>query len=160
MRRFHGNEYSQASAAVSSNVHSGAKKREPFYCQGAIALPAVGVTTPIVQFTVPTTKNGYIWKIGMDYVGAGFVEGSGAIIYRMFHDAALRRAVRGFNNLTASVGAVNAPFEIGAPIQIYENEVPSIAVNNVSLVVGGAQLVATIVGWFYPRSEEDQVRWP
>lgn len=146
--------------AQNSNVHSGAKKREPFYFQGAIALPAVGATTPIVQFTVPPTKNGYVWKVGMDYIGNGFVEGSGAIVYRIFRDAALRRAIRGFNNLTASVGAVNSPLEIGAPIQIYENETISIAVNNVSLVVGGAQLAACLVGWLYPRSEEDPVRWP
>lgn len=149
----------QWSPAASSSVYSGSKKREPFYKQGAIALPAVGATAAIVQFLVPPGRNGFLWKVAVDYVGTGFTEGSGQIIYRIFRNAALTRAVKGFNNLTASMGAVNQPLEIPA-VQIYENETISMAVSNVSLVVGGAQLVAVLHGYTYPRSEEDQARWP
>lgn len=144
---------------ISSSVYSGAKSREPWYQPGAVALPAIGAQAVVVQRSVPYGRNGYLWKLGVDYVGAGFTEGSGALIYRVFRNGALTRAVKGFSNLTASMGAVNNPIEI-SPVQLYENEVISIVVVNVALGVGGAQLVGVLHGWDYPRSEESGTRWP
>jgi len=144
---------------VSSSIYSGGKSREPFYTPGAVALPAVGAQAVVVQRAIPYGRNGYLWKLGIDYVGPGFIEGSGSLIYRVFRNGALTRAVKGFANLTASMGSVNNPIEV-PPIQLYENEVISIVVVNVSLAVGGAQMVGVLVGWDYPRSEEAGSRWP
>lgn len=144
---------------ISSSVYSGAKSREPYYVTNAIALPAIGTQAVVVQRPIPYSKNSFLWKLGVDYVGAGFIEGSGALIYRVFRNFALTRTVKGFANLTASMGAVNNPLEI-SPVQLYEGEWVSIVVVNVSLNVGGAQLVGVLHGWDYPRSEEDGARWP
>ena len=144
---------------VSSSVYSGAKSREDFYKQAAVALPAVGSRAVVVQRFVPYGRNSFLWKLGVDYVGAGFTEGSGALVFRVFRNAALTRGVKGFANLTASMGAVNNPIEIPA-VQLYENEVLSIVVDNVSLAVGGAQVIGVLVGWDYPRSAESASRWP
>jgi hypothetical protein len=161
MRRFGGSKIAMASGArqdTSSSVYSGAKIRDDFYKQSAIALPAVGTSAVVVSKAVPYGRNGFLWKIGIDYVGPGFTEGSGALIYQVFRNAALTRGVKGFVNLTASMGSVNNPVEIPA-VQIYEGEIVSIVVNNASLAVGGAQLVGVLVGWYYPRSEEGGSQW-
>lgn len=146
---------------VSSNVHSGSKRREPFYYQHSVAIPALGAQATVLQFKVPSGKNGFIWKMAIDYVGAGFTEGSGAITWQIFRDLALRKAVKGFNNLVASVGQVPNPVEI-PPIQIYESEFITVVVNNVGgpNPPAGQVSVAAFIGWFYPKNEEDGQRWP
>lgn len=146
--------------SASSNVHSGSKKREPFYYTNSVALPAVSAKATVLSFVVPSGKNGYIWKIAIDFVGAGFTEGSGAIVWQIFRDAAQRKAIRGFNNLLASVGQVPNPVEI-PPVQIYENEQIGVVINNVSAGIPAGQVsVSAMIGWFYPKHEEDGQRWP
>ena len=95
----------------------------------------------------------------MDYVGGGFTEGQGGILFRVFRNKALTRAVKGFGTLTASMGTVSNPVEI-PPVQLYENEWLSIVEQNVSIVPAGQQIVGVLVGWDYPRSEEVGARWP
>lgn len=144
----------------SSNIHSGSKRREPFYYQHSVAIPAVGASATVLQFKVPSGKNGYIYKLAIDYVGAGFVEGNGDITWKIFRDIALRKAVKGFNNLVASVGQVPNPVEI-PPIQIYEQEFITVVVYNVSGPAPAGQVsVAAMIGWFYPKHEESGTRWP
>lgn len=144
---------------VSSSVYSGGKSREDFYTQGSVPLPAIGTQAVVVQRPIPYGRNSYLWKIAVDYVGGGFVEGQGGILYRVFRNAALNRSVKGFATLTASMGTVSNPIEI-PPAQLYENELLSIVVVNVSVVVAGQQIVGALVGWDYPRSEEATSRWP
>ena len=155
-----------AAAAVpnrdsSSNVHSGAKRREPFYFQNSVAIPNPGGSATVMQFLVPSGKNGYIWKLAIDYVGAGFVEGNGLVTWKIFRDIALRKAVKGFNNILASIGQVSNPVEI-PPIQIYENEWITVVVYNAVTgpVAAGQVSVSAAVGWFYPKNQEDGQRWP
>lgn len=148
---------------ASSNVHSGAKSREPFYYQGSIGIPVqdpTGQTGAVVlQFVVPSGKNGYLWKLAIDFVGAGFVEGSGTIVWKIFRDAALRKAVKGFNRLVASVASVPNPNEI-PPIQIYENETITVVMYNIGAGAPAGQVsAAAIIGWFYQKSQEKGSRW-
>lgn len=156
-RRFSSVMAGMSRTDVSSSVYSGAKGREPFYVQKAIVIPAItggpSVYTPIVKFNVPYGRNGFLWKVGFDYVGGGFQEGQGNIIFVIFRNAALTRSIKGFVNLTASIGSINNPVEI-PPAQIYENEVISIAATNVAIPPAGQQLVGVLVGWTYPRSQE------
>jgi hypothetical protein len=114
-----------------------------------------------MQFLVPSGKNGYIWKLAIDYVGAGFVEGNGLVTWKIFRDIALRKAVKGFNNILASIGQVSNPVEI-PPIQIYENEWITVVVYNAVTgpVAAGQVSVSAAVGWFYPKNQEDGQRWP
>lgn len=144
---------------VSSSVYSGGKSREPFYTQGSVALPAIGAQAVVVQRAIPYGRNSFLWKLAVDYVGGGFTEGQGGILFRVFRNAALTRSLKGFATLTASMGTVNNPVEI-PPAQLYENETLSIVVVNVSIVVAGQRVVGALVGWDYPRSEEVKSRWP
>src|SRR5690348_4723315 len=161
--RFSPIDSGHARSDVSSSIYSGGKAREPFYKQGAIVIPAISaapsVYSPVVQFVVPYGRNGYLWKIGIDYVGGGFQEGQGNIVYTVFRNAALSRSIKGLVGLTASIGSVNNPVEIPA-VQIYENETISIAVTNVAIPPAGQQLVGVLVGFTYPRSKEGDSNWP
>ncbi len=146
---------------VSSSVYSGGKSREPFYVQNPepVNLGAIGTSAVIVQRAIPYGRNSFLWKIAVDYVGGGFTEGQGAILFRVFRNKALTRAVKGFGTLTAPMGTVSNPVEI-PPVQLYENEWLSIVYQNVGIVPAGQQIVGVLVGWDYPRSEEVGARWP
>lgn len=144
------------------DVYSQQENREPFYYQSSVGIPAIGGKATVLSFPVKPGRNGYIWKVAIDYVGAGFTEGNGAIVWRIFRDAAQTEAIKGFNNLVASVGAVNNPVEIGAPIRIYEQQTISIVVYNVAgpNPPAGQVSVGVLQGWFYPKMQQDQSRWP
>lgn len=145
----------------SPDVYSKQPNRESFYYQQSVGMPAFGGQATVLTFPVPKGRNGEIWKIAIDYVGAGFTEGNGAIVWRIFRDAAQTQAVKGFNNLLASIGAVNNPVEI-SPIRIYESEVISIVVYNVAgpNPPAGQVSVGVVHGWFYSKMQEDPNRWP
>lgn len=157
-------------ATASASAYSATEaNREPFYFQNAADIPAIAAIGPpvvpgmatVLQFIVPSGKNGMLWKLGIDYVGGGFTEGQGNLIWRLFRDPALTKAIYGFDNLVASIGAVNNPVEI-EPIRVYEREVISIVAFNVGInpVPAGAQSVGVVHGWWYPKGAENPTRWP
>src|ERR1051326_2241853 len=43
-------------------------------------LTAIGTDATIISFRIPTGRNGVIQKVGNNFVGAGWVEGSGDIV--------------------------------------------------------------------------------
>lgn len=144
---------------IASSVYSGAKVREDFYVQNAIVLPAIGAQAVVASRLIPYGRNSFLWKVGIDFVGGGFQEGAGNLIYRLFRNSALTRTIKGFANLSASMGAVNNPLEIPA-VQLYESEVISIVVQNVALTVAGQLVVGVLGGWDYPKSEEVTATYP
>lgn len=148
-----------AREAASSSPYSQSDNREPFYYPGSVALPAIGASAVISQFPVPRGKNGMIWKMGFEYVGPGFVNGSGQLVWQIFRDPALTKGVKGFTNLLSSIGSFNNPLELPS-IRIYEAEVLSLVVKNVSLAAGGTLAQGVFVGWFYPKAYDSRQRWP
>lgn len=120
----------------------------PFDEAAYIATPAVGVTSAVVTFTVPQGFHGVIKRIGNVYVGAGFVEGSGSLIWQILQDTGV---VRGYDSIKASLGTVTAPTEQAGPILIFENQAITLQVTNVSLVAGGTQVGGRLTGWFFPK---------
>jgi hypothetical protein len=121
----------------------------PFDPAAYVATPAVGVTSTVLTFTVPEGQHGVIWKVGNVFVGAGFVEGSGSLIWQIVQDNGV---VRNYDSIVASLGAVSNPTQLSGPILIYEGQVIKLQVQNVSLVVGGTQVGGRLSGWFFPKS--------
>src|SRR6476660_6203284 len=81
----------------------------PFDYTAYIATPAVGVISPVISFTVPEGHYGVIKKIGNVYVGAGFVEGSGSLVWQILQNAGV---VRNYDNILAGLGTVTQPGEV------------------------------------------------
>lgn len=113
-----------------------------------IATPAIGANGVVVTFTVPEGFNGVIKRIGNVYVGAGFVDGSGALVWQIVENSGV---VRNYDNIVASLGAVNNPSEV-AGILVKEQEVIELVVSNVSLAAGATQIGGRLSGWFYSTS--------
>lgn len=116
-----------------------------------VALPAAGAAAGvIIDFTVPLGMNGIIKRFGNAYVGSGFTEGSGALLWQLLANT---QPIRNYSAIPASLGATASPSEVSS-IRIKESQRIQLVINNVSLVVGGAKSGGRIGGWFYPKTLE------
>lgn len=125
---------------------------------GDIVLPAIGVESTIFTFTVPKGLNGVMKEIANAFIGGGFTDGSGAIIWRILQN---NQAMRGKENLQNSLGSVAQPSRIGGGgfMRILENDIIAMTVLNVSIVPGGQIVAGRLSGWFYPKDEDPQGIW-
>src|SRR5216684_7166269 len=125
---------------------------------GDIALPAIGVETTIFTFPVPKGFNGVMKEIANAFIGSGFTDGSGAIIWRILQNT---QAMRGKENMLNSLGSVAIPSRIGGGgfIRILENDIITMTALNVAIVPGGQIIAGRLSGWFYPKDEDPQGIW-
>jgi hypothetical protein len=125
---------------------------------GDIVLPAIGVESPIFTFVVPKGFNGVMKEISNAFLGGGFNDGSGAIVWRVLQN---NQAVRGKENMLNSLGSVAIPSRIGGGgfIRILENDIISMTVLNVSIAPAGQLVAGRLSGWFYPKDEDPQGIW-
>lgn len=121
---------------------------KPFDYMASIATPAIGGgDTTVLSFQVPNGYNGIISKYSLNYSGGGFVEGSGALIWRILRDGA---AIEGFDSINTSRGTPATPRELDTGIQIRSNQIISVVVNNVAQAGGGTFCIASLVGRVWP----------
>lgn len=125
---------------------------------GDITIPAIGTETPIFTFTVPRGFNGVLKTIGNAFIGGGFTDGSGSIVWRILQN---NQAVRGKENILNSLGSVAQPSLIGGGgfIRILENDIIAFTVLNVSIVVAAQIIAGRLSGWFYPKDEDPSGIW-
>jgi hypothetical protein len=125
---------------------------------GDIILPAIGVESPIFSFQVPKGFNGVMKEIGNAFIGAGFTDGSGQIVWRVLQN---NQAMRGKENMQNSLGSVAQPSRIGGGgfLRILENDIITMTVLNVSIVPGGQLIAGRLSGWFYPKDEDPSGIW-
>lgn len=112
-----------------------------------VPLPAIAATGTVIDFTVPQGMHGVIKRVGNVFVGAGWTEGGGALIWQILANGGV---CRNYDNILASLGAVNNPAEV-AGILVYEQQRVQLTVLNVSLAIGGAQNGGRLSGWFFPK---------
>ena len=125
---------------------------------GDILLPAIGVESVIFSFQVPKGFNGVIKEIANTFIGGGFTDGSGAVVWRVLQN---NQAVRGKENMLNSLGSVAAPSRVGGGgfIRVLENDIVAMTVLNVSIVVAGQIAAGRLSGWFYPKDEDPSGIW-
>jgi hypothetical protein len=128
-----------------------------FMNAAAVTLGAIGTTTVVVTFTVPRRKNGVIEFVANQFVGGGWTEGTGDLIWRITADGI---PVQGYDFLIASIGSMSNPGWLGSrPIRIYENQVIALTLQNVAIVPAGQRLLGLFRGGFYPLEQEGQNTW-
>jgi hypothetical protein len=132
---------------------------ESFHLAAGIVIPAISalVFSTVVTITCPPGRNGVLNRIANEFVGSGFVDFSGAIVYQIIRNpgAGQTTAERNYQNITASLGRVQDPARISG-IRIFENDVLSLVVRNASIVPGGEIIGGLLGGYFYPRTWDDQ----
>lgn len=129
-----------------------------FDAAGDIGLPAIGVEAAIFSFQVPRGFNGVIKSIANVFIGGGFTDGSGAIVWRVLQN---NQAIRGKENVINSLGSVANPSLVGGGgfIRILENDLIAMDVLNVSVVPGGQIVGGRLSGWFYPKDLDPSDIW-
>lgn len=115
-----------------------------------ISLPAVGVTSTVLSFTVDDGYYAVLRDMGNVFVGTGWTEGSGELVWQLLDNGLV---VRNYDNIVSSLGSVNNPRPIGggAGILFQEGHLVVLQAKNVSLNVGGAQLGARLGGWLFAK---------
>jgi hypothetical protein len=127
-------------------------------------LPAIGSTAVIISFKVPIGRNGVIQKVANNFVGGGWTEGTGDVIWRILIDGAPPPGAMSYDAIPASLGSPANP--VGIPgFRIFENQLLTVVgFNNPAgpgggIVVAGQRLGARIIGFLYPRELEPGTTW-
>lgn len=126
---------------------------EPFEFAAGVTIPAIGATATVVSFTVPRGRNGYIRRIANVFVGGGFVDFSGGLIWQILLDQTKNVVAPGFDNIVASLGAVSNPTMVDG-IHVMENNLVALIVKNISVVVSGQEIGGRLGGSFHPIPQE------
>jgi hypothetical protein len=127
----------------------------PFNEAAYVNLTAVGATAVILSFQVPQGYNGVIKWIGNNFVGAGWTEGTGALVYQILADG---QPIRNMENIIGSLGSPASPSET-APIRIFEQQTIELVCLNVDVSPAGPSgqlLGGRLSGWYYPVDYDTQ----
>jgi hypothetical protein len=127
-------------------------------------VPAVGSTVIILSYVVPPGRNGIIEKVANNFVGGGWVEGTGDFIWRILVDGAPPPGATSYDSILASLGNPASPTRV-AGFRIFENQVLTfVGFNNPAgpnggVVVAGQRVGARFSGYNYPTDIEEADIW-
>jgi hypothetical protein len=128
----------------------------PFNEVNYVAIPAVGVTAAIITFKVPGGMNGVIRRMGNNFIGAGFQDGSGNLVWQILADG---QPIRNHQNILGSLGNPANPAETD-PIRVYEGQTISLVVTNVAVAPVAGQLSGgRLSGYYYPIEYDGTEAW-
>lgn len=124
---------------------------EDFEAHAYVSLPAIGASAVVVAVPVPEGRHGMIKRLANVFVGGGFQEGQGGVIWQLIQDANApgQPIIPFFDNIVASLGSVSNPSTIDG-IRIREGNLVQLIVTNVSVVVSGQVIGGRLGGYFYP----------
>jgi hypothetical protein len=123
-----------------------------FDATAIVNIPANGPANvvTVVSQQIPPGYSGLVRKIANVALYGGFVDGSGWLIWQIFID---NFAVRNYGNITAQLGATNAPSETW--IEVPSGSTVSWLVQSaIQAPPGGAQTVCRLSGWYWPSAME------
>ena len=123
-----------------------------------VGLPAIGAQSIILDFTVPDGRNGIIKKVACNFVGGGWVEGSGNITWQILVDGGTPPGATSYNNILGSLGSPANPVEIPG-FRIFEHQRIQFVANNVNIALAGQLVGARLIGWLYPRELDGSEIW-
>lgn len=124
---------------------------ESFDSHGFVTMPAIGAEATVLEFMVPTGRNGVIDRIANAVFGAGWTEGSTDLAWRIERDQA---AFPNYEDIRASLGNISNPSRISG-LRVRSGEMIRLVVRNANIVPGGQLLGGRLGGWFYPISDEE-----
>jgi len=123
-----------------------------------VNLPAIAAQANVISFKIPLGRNGVIKKVANNFVGGGWLEGSGSVTWQILVDGAPPPGATNYDLILASLGSPANPVEIPG-FRVYENQVLTLVVKNVNIVVAGQQSGGRLIGYLYPRKMESDELW-
>lgn len=130
-------------------------EREPIDLINYVALPAIGASATIVSQLIEPGNNAIIRAYANNFVGGGWTEGSGAVLWQILIDNA---AVPGYDAIPASLGSPANPVYHPCGIRVQEGQLISLVISNVSVVVSGQLSGGRLMGYYYPKIYDDPSR--
>jgi len=127
----------------------------PFNPSTYVTIPSFGAQATILDFFVPNGYQGVINQMGNNFVGGGFVDGSGNLVWQLLVDG---QPYPNFENIIASLGNPSTPSVIGA-VQLKERQHVQLIVKNISVVVAGQLIGGRLSGYYYPLELADTTQW-
>lgn len=121
--------------------------------QVSIITPAINPAPGqlVLDFRCPVGYDGIIYGVTNLYLGAGFVQGSGDLIWRVQVGEGW---ARNMGEMLYSLGAVGQPFPLADQIQVRSSQRVRMFVQTVNasglIQVGVARMVMGLQGWWYP----------
>ena len=123
-----------------------------FHERAGVVTPAPGAGDVLVMdWTVPSTYDGIIYGVCLQYSGTGFEDGSGDIYWRV---RVGNSWVRNMGNVSTALGEVYQFLQITDKIDIHSNDriqiytnVPNLSGN---IQVGTSRILVGVQGWLYP----------
>lgn len=129
-----------------------------------VLVPAIGSTATIVSYVVPPGRNGIINKVACNFVGGGWIEGTGDILWRILADGTPPPGAVDYDAILASLGSPAQPTGITG-FRFFENQIITVvAFNNPAgpnggVIVAGQRVGARLTGYNYPREIEESDIW-
>src|SRR5690242_6708594 len=123
-----------------------------------VDLPAMAAQVVVLSIRIPQGRNGIIRKVANNYVGGGWTEGSGDVIWKILVDGGPIPGATSYNTILGSLGSPANPVDI-AGFRVFENQLLTVEVLNANVVVAGQKIGARLVGYLYPREIEDANIW-
>lgn len=122
----------------------------PFMERSTVPMPAIGATSVVLQFVVPNGFDGTIKRLSNNYIGGGFVSGSGDLIWRILADG---RAIKNFHNITSEFGNLSSPLDVDY-IRIFSGQLIQFTVTHVANAALANSTTCHLAGYYYPRKGE------
>jgi len=125
---------------------------EDFEAHAYVPLPAIGASVVIVSVPIPEGRMAMLKRIANVFVGGGFQEGQGGIVWQILLDGTdvnNPSVAPFFDNIVASLGSVSNPSQIDG-IRCKESTLLQLVATNVSIVVAGQLIGGRLGGYFYP----------
>jgi len=131
---------------------------EPFHQASGLVIPAIdGAFHTVVTIQCPTGRNGVLMLIANEFVGGGFQDFSGNLIWQIVRNpgSGITAAERNFENIQASLGTPQIPARLAAGIRIWENDVIQLVLKNAGIAPAGQFVGGLLGGWFYPKANDE-----
>ncbi len=129
-----------------------------YFQPAALGIGVIGSGVQIViSFQVPPGRNGVIDAIANQYIGGGWTEGSGNLVWQILLDG---YPVQGFDNIISSLGTTALPgdLKVRRQIVVRENQTVQLTASNIG-VAGNGYLLGMLAGYFWPLSQQDESLW-
>lgn len=125
-----------------------------FQKTGSIANPGVeGVDFQVLSFQVPNAWDGVLITITNQWDGAGFVDGSGDLVWRVQFD---NQWFKDLENILITLGRLENPYELeGAGYRLLTNQTiryfVRLGAGALARLDPNGRVTCACSGWFYPR---------
>lgn len=118
----------------------------PIDVMGTITLPIIGAEAVVLTYNVPLGYDAIIKWYSINYLAAGFNDGSGDIVWRLKIDG---RPVKNFDNIITQRGNLVSPRQL-YDLRLYSGQVLTLTTQHIANPALNADTEGSFIGFCYP----------